>query len=128
MEKDQVSQNPYWLTVRLSPKEVQQLKKLLTQSAHCRNLSELIRTMLFKKKLTIKKRNASLDELKSEIVKVKGELRSIGVNINQVTHYFNGHPDPAEKRYFARKILPLYKKVGQKTEQLMVMISQLSRL
>lgn len=128
MEKNQVPEKPYWLTVRLLPGEVQKLKKLLAQSAHCRNLSELVRTMLFKQELTIKKRNASLDELKSEIVKVKGELRSIGVNINQITHYFNGHPDPAEKRYFARKILPLYKKIGQKTEQLMVMVSQLSRL
>lgn len=75
------------------------------------------------KKITIKPHDASIDEVRHKLVMIKNELHKIGVNINQVTHYFNGHPDPAEKRFLAKKILSLYQKIGEKTAQLMVMVS-----
>jgi hypothetical protein len=51
-----------------------------------KKLSEFIRRVLFGKELTVKTRNASLDEFMVELLLLKKELNAIGVNFNQATH------------------------------------------
>lgn len=51
-----------------------------------KKLSEYIRRVLFGKELTVKTRNASLDEFMAEMLLLKKELNAIGVNFNQATH------------------------------------------
>jgi hypothetical protein len=51
-----------------------------------KKLSEYIRRVLFGKELTVKTRNASLDEFMAELLLLKKELNAIGVNFNQATH------------------------------------------
>jgi len=51
-----------------------------------KKLSEFIRRVLFGKEITVKTRNASLDEFMAELLLLKKELNAIGVNFNQATH------------------------------------------
>src|SRR5690606_25362391 len=77
------------LTVRLTEKERQRLEKLLDKSVYCRNMSELLREILFKKEVTVKTYDVSQKELIETLISIKKELHAIGVNINQVTRFFN---------------------------------------
>lgn len=51
-----------------------------------RKLSAYIRNVLFGKTITVKTRNASLDDFVAEMLLLKKELNAIGVNFNQATH------------------------------------------
>ena len=51
-----------------------------------KKLSAYIRKFLFGRVLTVRTRNASLDDFMAELVLLKKELNAIGVNVNQATH------------------------------------------
>lgn len=117
----------YWLTLRISPQQKKRLKRLLAKSTYCQNMSELIKDILFRKEITINTYDASLDDVKEELIGIKKELHSIGININQVTHYFHGHPDPLEKRFYAKKVAHLFKSTETKVNRLFKLISDLGK-
>jgi hypothetical protein len=56
------------------------------QKSTVKKLSEFVRRVLFGKTVTVKTRNASLDDFMAELVLLKKELNAIGVNVNQATH------------------------------------------
>ncbi|QKJ32874.1 plasmid mobilization relaxosome protein MobC [Mucilaginibacter mali] len=56
------------------------------QKSTVKKLSEFVRRVLFGKVVTVKTRNASLDDFMAELVLLKKELNAIGVNFNQATH------------------------------------------
>lgn len=51
-----------------------------------KKLSAYVRQVLFGRKLTVKTRNVSADELVAELALLKKELNAIGVNFNQAVH------------------------------------------
>jgi hypothetical protein len=51
-----------------------------------KKLSAYIRHILFGRAITVRTRNASLDEFMGELLLLKKELNAIGVNFNQATH------------------------------------------
>jgi hypothetical protein len=56
------------------------------QKSTVKKLSEFVRRVLFGKVVTVKTRNASLDDFMAEMLSLKKELNAIGVNFNQATH------------------------------------------
>jgi hypothetical protein len=56
------------------------------QKSTVKKLSEFVRRVLFGKVITVKTRNASLDDFMAELILLKKELNAIGVNFNQATH------------------------------------------
>ncbi|MBB6324477.1 hypothetical protein FHS59_000092 [Algoriphagus iocasae] len=103
-----------WLTIRITPQQDQHLKSLLDKASYCQTVSELVRDMLFKRKLTLNHRNESLEKLRMELGQLRSELNRIGVNINQITHYFHLKADPKERLFFVREILPHLDRAQQK--------------
>jgi hypothetical protein len=71
--------------LRLTGEEYGVLEKRWKQTT-VKKLSEFVRRILFGKVLTVKTRNASLDEFMAELLLLKKELNAIGVNFNQATH------------------------------------------
>jgi hypothetical protein len=71
--------------LRLTGDEFEVLESRWKKST-VRKLSEFVRRVLFGKVITVKTRNASLDEFMAELVLLKKELNAIGVNFNQATH------------------------------------------
>ncbi|WP_339869303.1 plasmid mobilization relaxosome protein MobC [uncultured Algoriphagus sp.] len=109
---------PIRKTVRFTPTEVEKLEILLRRSAYCQTLSELIRDILFKGKLTLNTRNESVESTLVELGLLRNELNKIGVNINQITHYFHLQADPKDRLFFVKEMLPHFERTKAKLEAL----------
>jgi len=125
--KQKSQERSYRKTIRFKASEYRKLERLLEQSAGCHNLSELLRSMIFDRAITVNTRNASMEEIREELSQIKTTLRKIGVNINQLVHYFHAQADPKNKRFFTRKVMPLYGKVGGLVSKLLLVLDQLSK-
>ena len=71
------------LQVRITPKEWETINEKCSRST-CRKLSDYIRKKIFDKPITTYTRNQSLDDCMNQLIHLKNELNSIGVNYNQV--------------------------------------------
>ena len=71
-----------WLHLRLKPDEFEILHKRFTRST-CRRLSSFARKNLLQKPIVMKYRNESLDEIISELIRLRTDLNGIGNNFNQ---------------------------------------------
>tara|TARA_R110002020_G_scaffold464859_1_gene685938 strand:- start:1599 stop:1985 length:387 start_codon:yes stop_codon:yes gene_type:complete len=119
---------PIRKTIRFTPTEVEKLVILLKRSAYCQTISELVRDVLFKRKLTINTRNESLETMRVELGLLRSELNKIGVNINQITHYFHMKADPKERLFFVKEMLPHFERTKAKIEALHSLIEGLKIL
>ena len=63
-------------------RRIDKIHKLFRATTH-RKLSEYARKVLLNKPVTIKYRNASIDEFLTDMIPVKNELNSTGKNFNQ---------------------------------------------
>lgn len=116
--KKSAKEKPIWLTVRLTDQEKQKLNFLLQKAAYCQTISELVRDMLFKRKLTVKTRNESVEKTRVELGLLRNELNKIGVNINQITHYFHIQAGPKERVFFVKEMLPHFEQTKAKIDAL----------
>lgn len=71
-----------WLHLRLKPEEYTKLQKQFKKTT-CRKLSDYARKILLGKPVVATYRNQSLDDFMSEMIQLRGELNSIGNNVNQ---------------------------------------------
>ena len=71
-----------WLHIRLKEDEHSKINKKFTAST-CRKLSEYARRVLLDKVVTVYQRNRSLDDFMAEMIRLRNELNSIGINFNQ---------------------------------------------
>ena len=76
-------------TVRYNPTEVEKLEILLKGSANCQTISELVRDILFKRKLTLNTRNESMENTLVELGLLRNELNKIGVNIIETNNIYS---------------------------------------
>ena len=71
-----------WLHIRLKPDEYAKLNKQCAKTTFAK-LSEYCRSVLFNKPIVSTYRDQSLDDFMAEMIKLRTELNSIGININQ---------------------------------------------
>jgi hypothetical protein len=76
------------VTVRFSSKEFDELYAHYNQS-DCKEMSEYVRSMLLKRKATMRYRNQSLDDLIEELKLLRRELNAVGNNFNQTVKKLN---------------------------------------
>ncbi|MEB2782819.1 plasmid mobilization relaxosome protein MobC [Algoriphagus sp. C2-6-M1] len=126
--KKSANEKPIWLTVRLTDQEKQKLNSLLQKAAYCQTISELVRDVLFKRKLTLNTRNESVETTLVELGLLRNELNKIGVNINQITHYFHMQADPKQRVFFVKEMLPHFERTKAKIETLHSLIEGLKIL
>lgn len=82
MMKDEKKNRNRWLHLRLSEQEYKILQKYFAESL-CPKLSDFARQNLLRKPVVLKYRNESLDEMISELTRLRAELNPIGNNFNQ---------------------------------------------
>lgn len=116
---------PYRIETRVDEAKYQELQGLLKSSRY-RNMSELLRDLIYDKKIILVTHDNSLDLVMQQLSATHAELHAIGVNINQVTRYFNAVKDAATKTYHALNIAGQYRAVGEKVDILFTLISKLS--
>ncbi|RKR80720.1 mobilization protein MobC [Mucilaginibacter gracilis] len=113
------------IKTRVNDAKFDQLTDLLNKS-ECRNMSELVRHILYNRPVILLHRDKSLDLLIEELSGIRKELRSIGININQITRSFNTFKEQDQKLYYALGAAEQYKIVGGKIDQLFNIITKLS--
>jgi hypothetical protein len=87
-------------------------------------MSELLRDILYNRRIVTVTHDKSMDYIMEKLTAIRSELHAIGININQVTKYFNSDPNPHMKLFYAKSIGDLYQNVGCKTEELLSFISK----
>lgn len=80
--KEKNSNRKKWLTIRLNQKEYDQVCKHFTGSSEAA-LSSYARTILLQKPVATTIRNQSVDDMMTEIIALRNELKAIGKNFNQ---------------------------------------------
>ena len=99
----------------------------LQQKSDCHSIGEVIRRTLSGRQVKVFHKDASLDGVVEELAGVREELRAIGVNINQITRHFNASSGTHRRVCLAYQALEQYRKVEQKVNLLLSLISQLAR-
>ena len=114
------------IVIRLTEEAYGRLEKMVSDS-DCVTVGEAARKILANQKITILHRDVSMDAHMEELAGIRKELRHIGININQVTRHFHSSGDDRSKLIDAMRITDLYKKVDEKVESLMSIVSKLAK-
>ena len=86
--KEENNNRTKWLHLRLSPDEYAKVHSQFKRTT-ARKLSEYARKVLLSKPVTVNHRNASLDELMTELIRLRNELTAAGNNFNQAVKKLN---------------------------------------
>ncbi len=97
----------------------------LRKNSNCQTLAEFTRMILQREKIIWYHKNIGHESIAVELTAIRKELKSIGININQVTKYFHGTNLPSQKIFEALKILDEYKKVQGKIDSISLLVGNL---
>lgn len=114
------------LTVRMSESFFKRMEEWLANS-NCQSISELARKILYREEVIWYHKDAKLESTAIELAGIRKEINAIGRNINQITHAFHTTDLPRERMFHALKVLDEYKKVGQKTDKLLAITSEINK-
>jgi len=108
---------PYRIESRISTDKYEELVDLLSK---CQNqtMSSLIRKIICKQKVRIIHYDQTQDLLMEKLSGIQSELNRIGVNINQLTTYFNKSGDLRNKISSLRKVSDLQLLLIKKQDEL----------
>jgi len=120
------NQLKHLIRVRVNEKVYRRLTTLQRQG-DCRSICELARRILSKEQITLLHKNVSMNGPMEELAGIRKELKAIGININQQTHYFHRSQSAAERAYYAGKTASLYKQVDQQVEKVLKLVNQLAQ-
>lgn len=116
----------YPLRTRVDKKSFERLEKLLVSST-CQSMGELIRKLINREKINCVYTDTTLNAPMEELVSIRKELKSIGVNINQITRSFNQEKTKeAARQHYVMQVADLYKKVDVKVDRLLVLVGELT--
>ncbi len=113
------------VTIRVSGATLKRLEKILSESS-CRSIGEVARKILNKERINCFYRDASMSGPMEELALIRKELKSIGVNINQQTRYFNAVKSGSEKSFHSNRTVELLVKADAKMERLFALITKLA--
>lgn len=112
--------------VRVSETFYNQLEEKRKQT-NCQTLSEMARAILYKEKIMFYYTDASLNATALELAGIRKELNLIGNNINQITKSFHAADAESQKMFHALKVSEEYRRVENKVDKLLIMISEISK-
>lgn len=113
------------ITIRISSATLKRLERLLSESS-CRSTGEVARKLLKKERINCFYRDASMSGPMEELALIRKELKSIGININQQTRYFNSVKSSAEKNFHSDRTIELLLKADAKMDRLFILIAKLA--
>jgi len=110
--------------VRVSERFYNRLEGL-RENTNCQTPGEFARMILQREEIIWYHKDASQEVVAVELTAIRRELNSIGININQITRYFNSSALPSQKIYEALNLLDEYKKIQAKIDSLYDAIDKL---
>jgi len=116
----------YEVKTRVNESKYQELEKLILESVNL-DMSGLVRDILYNRSISVITYDRTMDMTMEELSAIRGQIRKIGVNINQMTKLFNTYPEPRRKEVFARMAFQQYTLLQAPVEQLLEIISKLAK-
>ncbi|MGN6639035.1 MAG: plasmid mobilization relaxosome protein MobC [Mucilaginibacter sp.] len=111
------------IMLRLSAKTYKKLDEIRVNS-DCQTVPEVVRRIIEKEQIIYYHKDASMDAPMEVMIRIQKELKAIGVNINQVTRYFNGSKTEGQRWHYLQDILKRYKQVDTRVALLLSVISR----
>jgi hypothetical protein len=111
---------------RITDKKYQELQSILLKSKG-ETLSGLVRKIIYKQQVKVYVHDETINIVMEELAALRTEIRAIGVNINQVTRYFNTYPEVKKKEFYAKIAFSSYVKMESKVDELLEIISKLAK-
>lgn len=108
---------------RINKSKYDELCRLAAQSKGM-TVSGLIRRIIHNKPVKIFVQDDSLNVLMEELAANRSEIKSIGVNINQITRYFNTYPEQQRKLFYAKMAFHHYQALTPKIDRLLMLIEK----
>lgn len=99
----------------------------MVSEGDCRSVGEAARRILSNDKIAIYYVDNSLHLPMERLSEIRLELKAIGVNINQVTRYFNSSTNLDKKIVHSLGVLQEYSQVNAKVEELMELLKPLAK-
>jgi hypothetical protein len=112
--------------VRVSETFYNQLEEK-RKKTNCQTLSEMARAILYKEKIMFYYTDAALNATAIELAGIRKELNQVGNNINQITKSFHSADSSSQKMFYALKVAEEYKRVDNKVDKLLIMVSEIAK-
>lgn len=111
---------------RITEGKYQELLSLLKISNHP-EMSGLIRDILLNRVIRTSSHDGTFDQTMEMLSAIRNELRAIGVNINQITRFFNSYPDARRKEFYAKTAFRTYLEIDSRVNQLLQIVSKVAQ-
>lgn len=122
-DQEQILSHP--IIIRVNEKLYKRLEEMRNQS-ECSCIGEVIRRILTNRKIKVYHKDVSMNGPMEEMALIRKELKSIGVNINQITRSFNQDKIGVHRVFYVGKVANLYKEVDAKVDILLELIGKLA--
>lgn len=111
---------------RINQAKYRELKRLADMTKD-ETISGLVRDIIHNRPIQVYTHDETMDLLMEELANLRGQIRAIGVNINQITRLFNTYPEPRRKEFYAKTAFNEYLQIEAKIDRLLEIISKLSK-
>lgn len=115
----------YDVKTRVNSFHYDRLQHMLAQS-HYRTMAELLREILCNGKINIATHDESLDLVMEQLTRLRREINSIGVNLNQIARLLHSSQKKGTRELQAVELIPTIKDLHVKMDTQLDLISQLS--
>jgi hypothetical protein len=113
------------IIVRVNEATFKRLEKLAENSG-CRTVAEVVRRIVLEQRMVIFHKDSSMNGPMEELALIRKELKAIGININQQTHYFHIAQSAAERAFYVNRTAALYREVDLKVNRLLLIVGKLA--
>lgn len=113
------------IRTRLTEAHYKRLEKLVTESS-CQSVGEVARKILSREKILCFYKDITMNAPMEELTRIRKELKSIGININQLTKGHNSGKEEAHKAFYILKVMEQYRPVDAKIDRLLILVSALA--
>ncbi|WP_299289677.1 mobilization protein [uncultured Mucilaginibacter sp.] len=110
---------------RVTEVTYKRLEKLVAES-NCQSVGEVARKILSREKILCFYKDITMNAPMEELASIRKELKSIGININQLTKGYNSAKEEAHRAFYILKVLEQYKPVEAKVDRLLLLVSALA--
>jgi hypothetical protein len=111
------------VTLRMNANEFETLEKNRTKTTEKTN-SAYLRKLALNMPVTVRTRNASVDDLRNELVRLRRELNSIGNNLNQAVHKLHTLKMIPEFRSWCRQHETTRQQISIQTEKIFLTLQK----
>lgn len=114
------------IKTRINQLHFERLSLLLKNSRH-RTMAELLREIICDKPIVTYSIDQSLGVVVDELARIRKEINSIGININQVARQFHSATSRTDKLSLLLEVTALNGELNSLTEKLFPIISELAK-